>query len=339
MSNKKLTSKDIARELGISRSVVSFVLNGKSKEMRISDELTRKVLDYVATHNYQPNHTAKSLKTGKSNTLGLIVADISNPFFSTMARFIENEATRKGYSIIFCSSDENKNNFLKQLNNLKNRNVDGLILTPPIGSENVIKVLNSQKFPNVVIDRFFENIPGNYVTINNHQSAYDATMRLIKNNRKKIAFINVNNELYTMNQRTRGYLTALKDSGLKRNNKFIKQLNYSHITEDVKKVVKEVIDNNVDAILFTTNKLGVTGIQTIKKLGKSIPEDIAVFSFDDTDTYILASTPISAIKQPLEKICKEAVELLDKIINSDVSPTEFESIVLETELVLRESCP
>ncbi len=339
MSNKRLTSKDIARELGISRSVVSFVLNGKSKEMRISDELTKKVLDYVATHNYQPNHIAKSLKTGKSNTLGLIVADISNPFFSTLARFIEIEATRKGYSIIFCSSDENNNNFLKQLNNLKNRDVDGLILTPPIGSENVLNDLNSQKFPNVVIDRFFENIPGNYVTINNYKSAYDATMRLIKNNCKKIAFINVNNKLYTMNQRTKGYLAALKDSGLIPDNKLIKQLKFSHIIEDVNRVVNEVVDNNADAILFTTNKLGVTGIEIIRNLGKKIPEDIAVFSFDDSDAYILASTPISAIKQPLAKISKEAVELLDKMINTEVSQIEFENIVLDTELVIRESCP
>jgi LacI family transcriptional regulator len=339
MTYKKITSKDIALNLGISRSVVSFVLNGKNKEMRISDELTKKVLEYVESQKYEPNHMAKSLKTGKSNTIGLIIADISNPFFAKLARFIEIEAFKKKYSVIFCSSDENKKNFLTQLNTLRNRNVDGLILTPPIGSENVLSVLNTQNFPYVVIDRFFEDIPGNYIIVNNHQSAYNATRMFIKNNCKKIALINTNNELYNMNQRTVGYTDALIDSGLKPNAKLIKQLKFSHDSEDVKQAIEKVIETGADAILFTTNKLGVTGIQILQRMGIKIPDEVSVISFDDTEAYSVASTSITAIKQPLEQISIEAVQLLDELIKSKNLPVENKNIILDTEIIVRESCP
>jgi LacI family transcriptional regulator len=338
MSKKKLTSKDIAKNLGISRTVVSFVLNGRSKEMRISDELTQKVLDYVTSHDYKPNHTAKSLRTGRSDTIGLIVADISNPFFARLARYIEIEATKKKYSVIFCSSDEDKKKFSTQLNTLRNRNVDGLILCPPIGSENTLKNLSQQHVPYVIIDRFFENIPANYVTIDNYKSAYQATRQLVKNHCRNIALINVNNELFTMNQRTKGYVDALVDAGLQPNSKLIKQLKFSKSTKDLKQIVTDVIENSADAILFTTNKLGVLGIQIIQGLGRRIPEDISIVSFDDNDAYTLASTPVTAVSQPLEQVSIEAVTILDDLIRKDKPISDFKNIVLDAELILRESC-
>ncbi|NQU32283.1 MAG: LacI family DNA-binding transcriptional regulator [Bacteroidetes bacterium] len=339
MQKKKKTSKDIARELGISRSVVSFVLNGKSKEMRISDELTQKVLAYVEESNYQPNYMAQSLKTGRTHTIGLIVADIANPFFAKMAREVEQEVSKKGYSVIFCSSDENKKHFNFQLENLKNRQVDGLLLTPPISSTKILTSLISQKIPFVIIDRVFENLSANSVNINNHKAAFDATKRLINNNRVKVALINVNNELFTMNQRTKGYVDALTDCGMKVNPELIKQLKFSNVAEDVNKAIADVIKNNADAILFTTNKLGVTGMQAISNLKKRIPEDIAVISFDDTDAYAVAKTPITAIRQPLELMSKEAVRILIKLIENAEENVAPEQVVLDTNFIIRESCP
>jgi LacI family transcriptional regulator len=339
MPKKKLTSKDIARELGISRTVVSFVLNGKSKEMRISDELTKKVLDYVEASNYQPNYMAQSLRTGKTFTIGLIVADIANPFFAKMARSVELEFRQKGYSVIFCSSDENKDTFRTQVENLINRQVDGLILTPPINSTETLNSLIDQKIPFVVIDRFFEDLNANSVIINNHKAAYDATSRLIKYGRKNIALINVNNELITMNQRTQGYLKAISDGGLHVNPGLVKQLKFSNVLEDVNQAISEVIENNADAVLFTTNKLGVTGMQVINKLKKRIPTDIAVISFDDTDVYAVAKTPITSIKQPLEQMSKEAVKILIRMIETKKANIKPKQIILDTDFIIRESCP
>jgi LacI family transcriptional regulator len=336
---KKVTSKDIAMELGISRSVVSFVLNGKNKEMRISDKLTKKVLDLVETRNYQANHIAKSLKTGKTHTIGLIVADIANPFFAKIASEIEKEVRKKGYSVFFCSSNENKKNFNFQLENFKNRQVDGLILIPPINSDKILTVLGSQNIPFVIMDRVFENLSANSVNINNHKAAYDATTRLINNGRKKVALINVNNELITMSDRTNGYIDAIADNGMEVNPYLLQQLKYSNVAAHVNEAVNEVILNNADAIIFTTNKLGVQGVQAISNMGKRIPEDIAVISFDDTTAYAVAKTSITAIKQPLEQMCKEAVRILMKSIDKSEDNIDTEQIILDASFIVRESCP
>jgi LacI family transcriptional regulator len=339
MGKKKITSKDIAEELGVSRSVVSFVLNGKNKEMRISDKLTERVLKHVEARNYQMNYVAQSLKTGKTLTIGLIVADIANPFFAKIAGQVELEATKMGYSVIYCSSNENKKTFSTQLENLKNRQVDGLILIPPINSTSVLTVLKVQNFPFVLIDRVFENLSANSVIINNFKAAFDATMRLINIGRVNVALINVNNELITMKQRTNGYNEAIIACGMKVNPKLIKQLKFSNVAEDVSKAVQEVILNNADAIIFTTNKLGVLGIQAIDNMKKRIPEDLAVISFDDTDAYALAKTSITAIRQPVEEICKEAVRILMKSIVNDEVKMSPEQMILDVDFIVRDSCP
>lgn len=339
MGKKKITSKDIAEELGVSRSVVSFVLNGKNKEMRISDKLTERVLKHVEARNYQMNHLAQSLKTGRTMTIGLIVADIANPFFANIASEIEKEVRRKGYSVFFCSSNENKKNFKFQLENFKNRQVDGLILIPPINSDKILTLLGSQDIPFVIMDRVFENLGANSVNINNHKAAYDATTRLINNGRKKVALINVNNELITMSDRTNGYIDAIADNGMEANPDLLQQLKYSNVAEDVNEAVNKVILNNADAIIFTTNKLGVQGVQAISNKGKRIPEDIAVISFDDTTAYAVAKTSITAIKQPVAQMCKEAVRILMNSIDKSESNIDTEQVILDASFIIRESCP
>jgi LacI family transcriptional regulator len=339
MGKKKITSKDIAEELGVSRSVVSFVLNGKNKEMRISDKLTERVLKHVGARNYQMNHLAQSLKTGRTMTIGLIVADIANPFFAKIASKVEIEATKKGYSVIYCSSNENKKTFKAQLDNLRNRQVDGVILTPPINSEKILTLLSAQNFPFVIIDRLLEDLSISSVNINNNKAAYDATMRLINNGRKNVALINVNNELITMRQRTKGYIDAITNSGMKVNPKLMQQLKFSNVVEDVNKAVKAVIFNNADAIIFTTNKLGILGLQAINAMKKRIPEDISVISFDDTDAYAVAKTSITSIKQPVEEMCEEAVRILMKSITNNEIKTQPEQVILDVDFIVRESCP
>ena len=189
------------------------------------------------------------------------------------------------------------------------------------------------------MDRVFENLNVNAVNINNHKAAYDATIRLINNGRKHVALINVNNELITMGQRTTGYIDAVTNSGMKVNPELIKQLKYSNVVEDINKAVKAVILNNADAIIFTTNKLGVQGVQAINNMGKRIPEDIAVISFDDTTAYAVAKTSITAIKQPLEQMCKEAVRILMKSIDKSEGNIDTEQIILDASFIVRESCP
>jgi LacI family transcriptional regulator len=334
----RTTITDIAKKLGVSVTLVSFVLNGKSNEMRISKKMTAKVLEMAESMNYKPNYLAKSFRTGKSQTIGVILADISNPFFAKLARFIEIEASQNGYMVMFSSSDEKKSKFASQLESLKNRHVDGLILTPPIGSERQLNGLIEEGMPFVVLDRFFPDVIATTVNINNHQAAYDATLRLIKNKRKKIALLNTNNQLISMQQRVKGYTDALEHMGITPNASTIKHLKFSHEKRPIMNAIKEIVEQKADAVLFTTSKLGILGIECIRELGLSIPEDLSIISFDDTDAYRISSTTISAIKQPIEKMCKEGVKRLLSMINDPDSEKDPEKIELKVEFISRNSC-
>ncbi len=311
---KKSTIKDIADKLGVSKALVSFVLNGKAKERRISDAMAKKVLDMAKRMNYKPNYIAKSLRTGKSQIIALIIADISNPFFAKFARYIEDEASKHKYKVIIANSDEKKDKFKAELDLLKNRQVDGFILTPPIGSEKELLDLKNQKIPFVMVDRSFENVESHTVIIDNYQAGYKATERLIRNNCKNIAILNVNSQLVTMQQRVQGYQDALTKNGLTANQSLIKQLQFSHNKDLIKEAIEEILEAGADGLFFTTGKLTILGIECLKELGAGIPEDISVISFDDMDAYKIAYTPISAIVQPLEDMSREAIRILINMI-------------------------
>ena len=335
---KKITSKEIANHLGISRSTLSFIINGKSKEMRISDELTKTTLQYVNSINYKTNSIAKSLKTGKSFTIGLIVADISNPFFSQIAYRLEKESSKRDYCIIYSSSNEDKKQFNLQLENFINRQLDGLILVPPVNCFDFVEILNTKGVPFVMIDRSFEGSTVNSVNIDNFKASYEATNRFIINNKQNIAIINVNDQLLTMHNRTKGYLQCLSDNNILINQSFIKQLKFSNAIKDVKNAVEEVVQNGADAILFTTNKLCFSGLEKLKEMGIAIPDDIAVISFDDNPAFRLFDTSITTIKQPIKDMCKSSIDILfDLIDKNDVSGPATQ-LKLKSSLILRDSC-
>ncbi len=336
--SKKSTINDIAQQLGVSKSLVSFVLTGKSEEKRISSDTAEKVLAVAKELNYAPNYHAKSLRQGKSHTIGLIVADISNPFFATIARHVEIEASKFGYRVVFSNSNEDTQTFESQLDILKSGQVDGFILTPPIGSEKVLLGLDKQNVPYVIVDRIFESVEAHSVNVNNYQAAYKATERIIQNHRKKIALINVNHELLTMRQRSKGYIDALEDNGITINESLIKHLEFSHDKILLMEVMKDIVQNGADGVLFTTNKLGVYGIECLRELGVNIPETMSIISFDDTLTYRVSYVPVTAIEQPLDRISKEAVRILMNVIDGEYAKEQYENLELEVEFNYRDSC-
>lgn len=336
--NKKTTSKEIANHLGISRSTLSFIINGKSKEMRISDELTKKTLEYVKSINYTTNSIAKSLKTGKSFTIGLIVADISNPFFSQIAYRLEKEASKKGYYIMYSSSNEDEKQFNLQLDNFINRQIDGLILVPPVNCVDFVDILNTKRIPFVLVDRFINGPVVNSVNIDNFKAAYEATNRLILNNRQNISIVNVNDQLLTMHNRTKGYLQCLSDNNISIDQRLIKQLKFSNAINDVKNAVQQVIQNGADAILFTTNKLSFSGLEKMKEMGVIIPDDVAVVSFDENPAFRLFDTSITTIKQPIKEMCKASIDILLKLIDNDDISIPTLQLELESSLIVRNSC-
>lgn len=336
----KTSLNDIAKQLGVSKTLVSLVLNGKAREHRISEEICKKVKNLASELNYKPNQIARGLRTGKSNAIGLIIADIANPFFGKLCREIEKEAALHGYRVMFCSSDENAENSKKQIELLQQGQVDGFIIAPPAGSENQILSLKRSKTPFVLIDRYFSDIESNYIVIDNAEAAYQATSHLINRGFRKIACVTLNVHLNNMNQRVLGYKQALIDNNIQVDESLIKMMPFSHEKDDLVEVVKQLEPGNrekVEAIFFTTSKLGIMGIETIHALGINIPDDLAVVSFDDPDAYKISQPPVSAIAQPLQEIGRESVKLLLELIENQKAPAEVKKIVLNAQFIPRKS--
>lgn len=289
--------------------------------------------------NYQPNHIAKGLRTGKTHTIGLIIADIANPFFGKLGREIENEASKFGYRVIFCSSDEKAENSGHQIEMLLQGQVDGLIISPPAGSELQIQALEKSRKPYVLVDRFFPGIDSNYIVIDNFKAAYEATQFLVKKGYKHIACITINNTLVNMQQRLEGFKQALIDSKRQIDERLIKILPFSHEKDDFVEAIRQLTisgEVKADAVFFTTSKAGIIGVECIHALQLRIPDDIAVVSFDNPDAYQISNPPITAIAQPLKEIGSQSVKVLMERMNGQRNSMS-EKIVLQTELIVRRS--
>jgi LacI family transcriptional regulator len=336
MSKKRLSILDIANELNISKTTVSFILNGLAQEKRISTELQERVLKFVKEVGYKPNSLAKSLRTGKSNIIGLIVEDISDPFFSAIARLIEDRAYKNGYKIIYCSTYNDTQKTADMISMFRDRHVDGYIIVPPEGIEDEINSLINESMPVVLFDRYLPLVDTDYVVVNNQFSAYNATQHLIGQGHKDIALITFSPNQTQMQDRLKGYKLALKENSLK---PLIKELPYTQNTKTLIEPITSFLKSKkkIDAILFGTNRDATCGLKVMHSLGIRIPDDIAVVTFDDSDAYELHTPPITTVAQPIEEIADNIITILLNKLDKTVKQPKNQSVILHTELIIRGS--
>ena len=334
--NKKVLLKDIAEYVGVSTALVSYVINNKEKEERVGAEMAKKIRKAATKLNYQPNFIAKSLKIGRTNTIGLIVADISNPFFSNIARIIEDEARKLGYVVIFGSSDEDAEKSQGLIDVFLNRQVDAFIIAPTEHTETQIKKLN-KNIPVVLIDRYFSSVEIDSVHIDNFQAAYKAVSHLIKSGRKKIAMMTYNAGLEHFAERENGYKAALKANDIRYRTEWLKKVSFGNIEQDVERELKSILQPQlkVDALFFATNTLAVAGLKKINEWGIKVPKQLAIVSFDESEVFDFFYSPLTYVSQSLTELGKGAVQLaVERINNSEQKCT---SIVVQPKLVLRKS--
>ncbi|SHM19786.1 LacI family DNA-binding transcriptional regulator [Flavobacterium xinjiangense] len=334
---KKITIKDIAMEAKVSISTVSFVLNDKGEKMNISKAVIKKVQDVAEKLHYRPNMIASSLRTGKTRSIGLIVEDISNQFFSDLARVIEDEAKKLGYRVFYCSTGNDDERSAELIQSLLQANVDGFIITPTEKLEKSIDHLIKLKMPVVLIDRYFPGQNVSHVVMDNYEEAFSATEYFIKHGHDNIAFINNTSGMIQMQLREKGYVDAMKAAGYY-NESLMLHLDY-HSTEDSKiEAIVRFFEKNpmINAVLFAANYMGLAGLQAFRKMGLKIPEDLSIISFDDHYSFKLHTPSISVIEQPIDAIAVKAVDLLMGQMRND---TDFviEKVLQKGKLVLRES--
>lgn len=332
---KKTSMKDIAREVGVSIALVSYVLN--NKEGRVGPEMAEKIRTAASRLNYRPNLIARSLKSGRTHTLGLIVADISNPFFSQLARIIEDEAIKYGYTVFFGSSDENVEKSKHLIDAFLNRQVDALIIAPAEHTELQMKALQKKQMPFVLIDRYFPDLTAGYVCIDNYQAAYEAVDHLVKSGNSRIAMLSYATGMAHINERERGYRAALKDNGISFRKQWLQQVPYKELGTGLEASLQKLLHSQpqVDALFFATNSLALPALKFITRLGLRVPDDLAIVSFDESDAFDLFYAPVSHVRQSLEQMGREAVKLV--LENIDRTTRRQVQKVVEAKLVIRES--
>ena len=315
---KKVSIKDIAIKVGVSTALVSYTLNGLEKEKRVGSEIAEKIRAAANELKYQPNQIARSLRKGTTNTIGLIVADISNPFFGQLARVIEDEAARFNYTVIFGSSDEDCSKSSTLMEALLNRQVDGLLITPSEGGSEQIQSLIKRDIPFVLIDRYFPDVSTNHVVLDNFMATWNAVSCLVSKGYNKIGMIVYKSSLVHMQERIRGYRKAMKENGYAKEI-LIKEVRYNHLKSDVDVIMDDLLaEKKIDALLFATNALSIYGLYAIRKFNIKVPEDLAIIGFDGHEVFDFFQPTISYIKQPLEEMAKESVKiLLEQIKGSD----------------------
>jgi LacI family transcriptional regulator len=306
---KRVSIKDIASKAGVVPSTVSLVLNGRAKEQRISDEVAERIRRIADETGYRPLQTAVSLRKGYSKTLGLIVEDISNVFFATLAKAIEEEAYAKGYKIVYCSTENDNDKGRELIAMLTSQQVDGFLITPTPGMENEIRQLRK---PVVLMDRYFPELEVPAVLVDNYKGSRLGMDHLLDKGYRAIGLITVDLDQIQMKERERGYRTALKERKIKRQEKWILKLPYhseqERTVEEIRKFLYE--HPELDAVFFATNYLGVCGLEAIQQLKLKIPEKLAVICFDDHDLFRLFTPGITIIRQPIRDIAKSALHLL-----------------------------
>lgn len=332
---RKVSLKDIAQKVGVSITLVSYVLNNKQLN-RISTHIAQKIKETAAELNYKPNQVAKGLKTNKTQTIGLLVADISNPFSSTMARIIENEAEKYNYTVIFGSSDENPDRSKKLMDVLINHQVDGLIIAPAEHSEKQLQYLVTDEIPFVLIDRFYADLACCHISLDNFEAGKKLANHLIENGCRRIGLITYRTTLNNIKERKLGYFDALKEHGLEADKNLVKEVSSPIVGNEIAAAIKELLTmpSPVDSILFTANLLSLHGLKYINTLPVKVPDDLAIGTFDESEAADLFYAPLTHIKQPLKEMGRLAVQTLMDLIEEKKGLVQLE---LKGELVIRKS--
>lgn len=336
MKNKNVTLKNIADHLGVSVTTVSRVLNGKSVTYRISKETQKLILDTAKDLNYSVNQLARGLRLQRSQTIGYIIPDISNPFFASIAKSVEKSARKFGYSIILCDSEESTELEKSSIQLLLNRKVDGLIISPVGLETSHLTEISKRKIPIVLLDRYFPELNIPFVTSDNYQGALEAVNLLIESGHKKIACIQGLRKTSPNNDRVKGYMDAHKRNGLPIDQSLMVGDSFGEENGYIETKLLLKKRNAPTAIFAVSNLISLGAIRAITEEGLKVPEDISMISFDDQPYSRFLATPMTTVSQQSGQIGQIATKILIDQIESD-TVIEPKGIFLPTRLILRDS--
>ncbi|MCX6224196.1 MAG: LacI family DNA-binding transcriptional regulator [Bacteroidia bacterium] len=336
---KKVSLADVAESLGLSKTVVSMVINGKADGYGISKVTKQRVLQRIDEMNYRPNALAQGFRTGKSHTIGLLVSDISNGFYSRIARKLEDLAWQNGYNMVICSTDEQVDKELQQIEFLLDRHVDGLIISSSQTDAGYFNQLVDTGIPHVLIDRSFPGMKSPGITVDNANGARLAARHLISQGcRDFLVLANSPVHMSSMDERILGFREVLSGEGIPLPPEKLVVVPFNQVEETVRGHLDSCRQTGrmPDAIFGLNNIITIEVMNQLKNLSVSIPEEVAVISFDDMFFFSLTQPTISAVEQPIRQLTEQAFALLIQQMNK-LNPGDPIHVQLPVSLIIRGS--
>lgn len=327
-----ITIKDVARLANVSLGTASMALNGKSS---VNEQTKLKVLEAAQKLKYKPNHAARSLITNKSSTIGLIITDITNPFFGLIISHIQKIAEEAGYNMLLGISNDKIEKEKKAIEYIVSRNVEGFIIVPTLEEGKDLEHLYNLKtndIPFVFITSAYKGIEADCVMTDLGQGTYELTDHLIKTGHKKIFIISGPKELLLSSKRTEGYKNALRQNGLEYRDEWIFESypDFSGGYNTANDIIKQELP---DAIITINDMLALGVLKSLKEHKIKVPEKISVAGYDDLIFSSIVDTPLTTVSQPIFEMCREALELLFKRIDGNTDPLVKK--FLEPKLLVR----
>lgn len=341
------TIRDVAREAQVSVATVSHVLN---KTRKVKPATRQVVLEAARRLNYVPSGVARSLSTGRTNLIGMIVADVTSAYFATIIRGVEDRLWRYGYNLVLCSTDESNEKESQYLKLLLERRVDGLIVVPTGFPQPMFEEILHHHIGLVFVDRRPQVRVGPVVEIDNHQAGFQAAEHLIRLGHRRIAVITRNLNLSTANGRTQGYRHALASHGIENPEELVKVIDAR--VEASERAVRELMSlpEPPTAIIATNHLITLGMLSGLQKLNIRCPEDISLIGFDDFPWIPVLSPPLTVIDHPFPAICDATVQTLLAMManlnlveeqegdNEPLPLDQYPDVTLPAELVIRGSC-
>ena len=327
------TLADVARECGVGIMTVSRVMNDQK---HVSPAMAERVRAAVAKLGYEPNEAARILKGRRPQTIGLIVPDLADPFFSACAHAIQQLAAKLGYMTLLFACEGDKSTEAKQLSMMKPSNIAGLLIVPSNeDSTDQIRDLRSRGLPVVMFDRTLPGLGAGEVVVENREGSIHAVNHLIAHGHKRILCIGYDSQHNSVAERIAGYEQAMHGAGLKPQFLIVKR--GSAIAP---RILRQLRSAKAATAVFTLNNVTTTAVlHLLQRENIRIPEDLALIGFDDFEMASLLKVPLTAVRQPASALGRSATHMLLDWIHAGSLPCPHkERVVLQTELVIRQSC-
>jgi len=335
--SRAVTQQDIAQRAGVSRATVSAVINGTHY---VSPELRHRILATISDLGYVPNLVARSMKTNRTMTIGLMLPNILSPIWATIARGVEDIAQSSGFSTILYDTDEQSDRVEEGLRKLQEQRVDGIVMAPGAGCSDIVgRHLSRAGTPVVLVDRYLEDCELDSVFSDSEAGAYQAVSHLLETGRRRIGMITLALGISTGRDRLKGYKRALSEYGVLLDDKLISVGGHGELegSKGAQRLLALPGDQRPDALLVSSYLMTVGALKAIRVSGLQVPEDIAVIGFDDLPWTSLMAPPLTVISQPAYEMGARAAEVLLGRLNGPADQPTLR-IVLHTTLVHRLSC-